>query len=156
MTTSRTDWAMRGSRRKARAMFVSGPMGTRVISPGEAMSFSMITSTACESIAFICGCGNCNPPSPLSPCTCSAYIGWRTSGRLLPRATGISVRPANSSSASALYVVRSTLTLPPTVVMASSRTSGEDRARKSARASSMPGSVSSIIRCICTHLFLFY
>ena len=40
------------------------------------------------------------------------------------------------------WVASSTDTLPPTVVMASTETSGDEKASSSASASSMPGSVS--------------
>jgi len=67
-------------------------------------------------------------------------------GRSAPAATGISVRPATSSSRSALGSVSSSGTLPATGVRASTFSSGEFSARKMASASSVPGSVSIMTR----------
>ena len=47
ITRSRAHSTMRGSRRTARAMLVSGPTATSVISPGAARRVSMMKSTAC-------------------------------------------------------------------------------------------------------------
>ena len=65
-------------------------------------------------------------------------------GCVAPLATGMSARPAMSSSVNALWVATSTAQLPNTVVSAATSSSGEARARKIATASSMPGSVSMI------------
>ena len=54
-TTSRARHAIRGSLRTAIAMFVSGPMGTIVISPGADITISIITSTACSATARTAG-----------------------------------------------------------------------------------------------------
>jgi hypothetical protein len=79
---------------------------------------------------------------PLSPWTYSATYCSRTSGRSAPAATGISVRPVNSSSLSAFVVVFSSVWLPATVVMPRTSTSGLASASRSAIASSCPGSQS--------------
>ncbi len=59
-----------------------------------------------------------------------------------PAATGMSVRPASSSTLSALRVVFSSVWLPATVVTPRSSTSGEASASRIAIASSWPGSQS--------------
>src|ERR1700736_922773 len=59
----------------------------------------------------------------------------------------MSVRPAISRSFSALGRVEESGTLPETGVMASILSSGERTARKMAMASSIPGSVSIMMRC---------
>src|ERR1700681_2373780 len=59
----------------------------------------------------------------------------------------MSVRPAISRSFSALGRVEESGTLPETGVMASILSSGERTARKMAIASSIPGSVSIMMRC---------
>ena len=86
--------------------------------------------------------GSVGPSIPLSPWTYSATNGSRTNGRAAPAATGTSVRPANSSSFSALTVVFSSVWLPWTVVTPTSSTSGLASASRSAIASSWPGSQS--------------
>ena len=76
------------------------------------------------------------PSSPLSPCTYSATYGSRTSGRSAPAATGMSPRPANSSTRRAFAVVFSSVWLPATVVTPSRSTSGLASASRIAIASS--------------------
>ena len=60
----------------------------------------------------------------------------------LAAATGMSVRPASSSTFSAFVVVFSSVWLPPTVVIPRTSTSGEASASRIAIASSWPGSQS--------------
>src|SRR6267378_52698 len=67
-------------------------------------------------------------------------------GALAPAATGMLVRPAISTSRSALGRVKSNGTFPATGVMASIVNSGERIASSNARASSTPGSVSMMTR----------
>ena len=68
----------------------------------------------------------------------------RTGGRR-PAYTGMSVRPASSSTRRALAVVLSSVWLPETVVTPTSSTSGEASASRSAIASSWPGSQSRMM-----------
>ena len=123
-------------RSRRSAMFVSGPVGMRVTGSGLAASFSIIRSTACSVTGSCCGGGRNGPSSPLSPWTWSATFGSRVRGRSAPAATGMSARPARSSTRSAFAVVFASVWFPWTVVTASSSTSGLARASSSAIASS--------------------
>ena len=89
--------------------------------------------------------GRSGPSSPDSPCTCAATSRLRTNGRSAPAYTGISVRPASSSTRRALAVVLSSVWLPETVVTPTSSISGEASASRSAIASSWPGSQSRMM-----------
>ena len=71
-----------------------------------------------------------------------ALLASLMSGFAAPAATGTSSAPMYSMSLRAFELAFSRLTFPATVVKASTRSSGEDRARMRARASSTPGSVS--------------
>ena len=135
-------------------MFVSGPVGTSVTGSSEARTMSAMKSTACRESGFVVGAGNAGPSIPLLPCTYSAMNGSRTMGTAAPAATGISVRPVNSSSFSALTVVFSSVWLPWTVVTPTSSTSGLPSASSSAIASSWPGSQSSRMRVAQAYLEL--
>ena len=67
----------------------------------------------------------------------------RTSGAAAPAATGTSVRSSSASIRSVLRVVSRSPTLPPTVVIPRTSSSGRASARVIASASSWPGSQSS-------------
>src|SRR6516165_1246987 len=123
-------------------MLVSGPVATRVTAPGAAEISPMRKSTACASTARRRGAGSLAAPRPDSPCTSRASWNGRSSGAGLPAATGTPGRPRNSSTASALAVVRSRPTLPATVVTPHSSRPGCPQAKAIANASSMPGSQS--------------
>ncbi len=116
ITRSATWLVSAGCRRTASAMLVSGPVATRVISPGDAPMVSMISSVACLSSDRARGGGSRAWPSPDSPCTSRASLWGRSSGTGLPAATGTSWQSANSSTLSALAVVSARPTFPATVV----------------------------------------
>ena len=128
-TISRTFSVSRGSSRIARAMLVSGPTGTRVISPGAAITVRTMNSAALWSTALFVGAAMPALPWPSAPWTKSTGPPYEaTSGVLAPRATGMSERPASSSNASALYVVVSVVAFPKIVVSPTTSSSGDDSA----------------------------
>ena len=147
-TTSRTRSAIRGSFRTAMAMFVSGPIGTRVISPGADITMSTITSTACSGTGRTDGSPHSWPSSPPLPWMSSAVKSGRTSGAAQPAATGTSWMPASVHTRKALSVVSARGWFPATVVIAASETSGVPCASRIAIASSWPGSQSRMIRLV--------
>ena len=102
-------------------------------------------STACSPSGSCRAGGSVGPSRPLSPWTCEATVSSRASGRSAPAATGMSVRPARSSTRSAFAVVFSSVWLPWTVVTPRTSTSGLASASSSAIASSCPGSQSRMI-----------
>ena len=136
-----------GSRRIAVAIFVSGPVGTIVMSPSEFMSRSMSRSTPCCATGSISGSGTSGPSIPDSPWILAAWLAGRTSGRSMPLATGTSRIFASEHTFKALRVVLSSDWLPATVVIASRSMSGWWAASRMAMASSWPGSQSRIILC---------
>src|SRR5690554_1753748 len=143
MTKEAAHSAMRGSWRRASAIFVMGPTATRWISPGDACRVLMIRSTAWAPSRGSVASGRMTSPSPPTPCTSAAFLASRTRGSAAPAATGTSVNPRYSRSSSALRVVFSSATFPPTVVTATRSSSGSPWASASARASSSPGSQSN-------------
>ena len=71
--------------RMAIAMLVSGPVGTRVMSPSDAMSVSMMKAIACLSSMVRVSSSNFGPSSPESPWTRSSTgRGSMTIGTLMP------------------------------------------------------------------------
>ena len=112
------------------------------------MIVSMIQSTAWPGTGLVVGFGRPEPSRPVLPCTASAVTSGRTSGRIDPWTTGMSVRPASSHSFSALAVVSDSGTLPATVVRPAISSSGEPIASRMAMASSCPGSVSMMMRLV--------
>ncbi len=139
--------ASSGAWAKARAGLVKGPSRQSVTDASSAAaSVSSRKATAWRGCATRRGGFRATPSSPSGPQMNSAVRSGRSSGRLAPRNTGMSGRPASSRRRSALVVVRSTGTLPATVVMPRrSRRSGSARASRMAMASSWPGSVSMMI-----------
>src|SRR5690349_23023572 len=132
--------ASSGRTAKSNAMLVSGPVATRVTVSRCRISVSRSMALGCGALA---GGGSRIPPSPVSPWTCSAYRSCGcTNDRPAPAATGMSRRPASSSTWSALRVVVSRPALPPTVVTARSSYPGVAHATRIATMSSIPGSQS--------------
>ena len=140
------------SRRIAVAMLVSGPSATTVsarprrrasstrwpaasrFAPGAAIG----KRGAPEGVRIVV-----MPPSPSEPCTLRAVCRRRSSGAAAPIAsTGTASGAMSVSRRRALAVPWRTGTLPATVVMSSTESSGERSASIKARASSIPGSVS--------------
>src|SRR5215472_12974390 len=142
ITKSATWLASAGCRRTASAMLVSGPVATRVISPGAAATVSMIRSVASASTGRPCAGGRRAWPRPPWPWTSRASTWGRSNGAALPAASGTSGRPAKSSTLSAFAVVWARPTLPATVVTPRTSRPGWPQANASASASSMPGSQS--------------
>ena len=134
-----------GCSEKRSPMFVSGPVGTSVSLPSRARSSWAMKSTACCGCTAPFGGGRSGPSSPDSPWTCAATSSSRMNGRSAPAYTGMSPRPANSSTRSAFAVVLSRVWFPETVVTATSSISGEARASRIAIASSWPGSQSRMM-----------
>ena len=130
-----------GWRASRSATFVSGPVATSVAPSIR----SARKSTACCGEGSACGGGRSGPSRPVSPCTSAATRGSRTSGRPAPAATGMSPRPASSSTRIAFAVVFSSVWLPATVVTPRSSSSSLPSASSIAIASSWPGSQSSRI-----------
>ena len=97
------------------ATFVSGPVGDE---DGARRRVRRAGRRRARRPGSRVGGGRSGPSSPVSPCTSAATRSVRTSGRSAPCATGISVRPASSSTRSALAVVFATVWLPATVVTA--------------------------------------
>ena len=127
------------------AILVSGPVGTSVISPSDAISVSMIYSTACLSSAFFLRGANTGPSSPVSPCMSSAITCLsRIIGCPHPAYTGIS-SPRYWHTFNALAVVFSNVWFPATTVMPNKSICGLLAASIMATASSWPGSQSKII-----------
>ncbi len=87
MSTIRSGRAS-GASASSSAMFVSGPVGTSVTAPCRSRIVCARNQTACCSSGRPCAGGNSGPSRPLSPCTCAATEGSRTSGRSAPAATG--------------------------------------------------------------------
>src|SRR5216683_2959766 len=97
-----------------------------------------------ESTLHLLG-GNSTLPSPFLPCQNSAVISFWNRGCCAPAATGMSHRFASETMRSAFSRPIAAVTFPGTTVIARTSNSGELSARISARASSVPGSVSKII-----------
>src|SRR2546430_1512569 len=110
-TTSLVHVLMRGSRRKANARLVSGPVHTTLISPGSASNRSTRYPGASSS-ALRCETGNRAPPSPSTPCQYTASTNGASSGQSAPATTGTSVAPSQSSTRSVFAVASSSPTLP--------------------------------------------
>ena len=83
--------------------------------------------------------------NPFLPCQNSAVISFWKRGCCAPAATGISHRFASETMRSAFSRPMAAVTFPGTTVIARTSRSGELSASISARASSLPGSVSKII-----------
>ena len=97
------------------AVQISGPSGQSVMPSGPAARHvSTMKSTAWPSASAIPGGGRSQPSSPVLPCTDSAVTSGRSSGPGQPAKTGMSVRPASSTSRRALAAVSSSGTLPAT------------------------------------------
>ena len=124
------------------AMLVSGPTGMSVIPRSESSSVRARKETAPSSCGCMTGSSNSGPSSPVDPCTYSAVTRLRSNGTSDPTATGTSVLPISSSTASALRVVFSTVVFPATVVTPRRSISGLAAANMRAMASSWPGSQS--------------
>ena len=105
-------------------MLVSGPVGISVTGPGAASSVARRNASAPSGRTSERGSGRSAPSSPLSPWTSSAISSGRASGAAAPAATGTSVRPSSARTRSVLRVVSRRPTLPPTVVMPSTSSSG--------------------------------
>ena len=137
---------MSGALWNALAIFVKGPRGHKVIDLGSfSRRVSIIKSTACFDLFFEIGSFSSGPSNPVAPCTYSAVTNGRKSGASQPAKTPISCRSANSVTIRAFFVVKLNGTFPATVVIPRISSSGLDRARRIATASSWPGSVSMII-----------
>ena len=121
-----------------------GPSASTRSRPVHSSERSRIRSTAeVRTTAEPSGCSPMSP-TPSVPCTCGAPPRKvPTSGSAAPSATGMSVRPASSSSARVLSAARPAETLPETVPMPTTSTAGSARTYASARASSMPVSQST-------------
>ena len=141
-TTRSIRGATSGQRASSSATLVSGPVGIRVTGSGAASRRSARKSTAWAATGAVTASGRSGPSSPDAPWTSSAAWASRTSGRSAPAATGMSERPASSSTRSAFAVVLASDVLPCTVLTPSSSTSGLASASSSAIASSWPGSQS--------------
>ena len=147
MITSLSTFSGRaGSARIATAMFVSGPIATRVSSLPSSSAFSSMISTALLGSVTKVGSGSVVSPSPVFPWNSSAWPSFLISGTTAPAHTGTSVTPRNSRSCFAFLWPLAWLTFPATVVTASTLSSGLLKARMKAKASSMPGSVSRMMR----------
>ncbi|MEI2703897.1 MAG: hypothetical protein V9E89_01240 [Ilumatobacteraceae bacterium] len=110
-------------------MLVSGPMGTRVISPGAVITVSTMNEAASPSTVEVTGGSRKVLPMPSSPWTNATGPRYGiASGASAPRATGMSARPAISSSLRALRVVTSVWALPKMVVRPTTHSSGDSRA----------------------------
>src|SRR5687768_10584790 len=130
---------------RASARLVCGPSSTTVWLLGwAAVRISISASTAGPRLPFGPS-GMVAPPMPFWPWMSSMVLHVPASGFSAPRKTGICGLPARAISADALRVVRLMPTLPATVVIARTSTSGDAQARKMASASSIPGSVSMMI-----------
>ena len=125
-------------------MFVSGPMGAMATGSGCSRSNRAISATAPSGCTDVSVGGSWVVPMPPSPCTSVARTTSPTSGVAAPSATGMSSRPKACISRSAFSVQWRTSALPPTVVTASTWSSGRASARPIASASSRPGSLSMI------------
>src|SRR6266851_6141085 len=139
--------ASSGAWAKASAGLVKGPSRHSVRAPSSAAaSVSSRKATAWRGCAAMVGGFSSAPARPSPPQMNSAVRNVRSRGLLAPRKTGTSGRPASSTRRNALAVVRSTGTLPATVVMPRrSRCATSARASRMATASSWPGSVSMMI-----------
>lgn len=146
MIASLTAWTMRGSLRMATATLLRGPMHASVISPGADEIFSIRKSTLCSDTGFTLDAGSLAYPTPTAPCVSGASSDGCTSGNAKPRATGMLVARASSSTPSALASACSTEQFPCTTLTPSTVTSGEASASRMARESSIPGSVSNRMR----------
>src|SRR5688500_366980 len=136
---------MSGCCSRASARLVCGPSSTMVWLLGWAAErISISASTAGPRLPFGPS-GMVAPPMPFCPWMSSIVLHVPASGFSAPRKTGICGLPARAISADALRVVRLMPTLPATVVIARTSTSGDAQARKMASASSIPGSVSMMI-----------
>ena len=86
----------RGSSRNASATLVSGPIATRVISPGRAMTIRTMSSAARPPSGSLASSSGANSPCPSCP---SQYTGTRpSSGFSAPIAIGIPAAPRSASS----------------------------------------------------------
>ena len=126
MTSSLTASAKCGSLRMAMAIFVIGPMGKMLISPGSARTRSIRIIHRMLPDRFDPGLGQLRVSQPgfrhgRGPRR--AVVG--RAGTTLPRATGMWLACASSSTESALRVAFSRVTFPCVVVNASSWISGE-------------------------------
>ena len=160
-TIRRTASATRGSSSSAVATLVSGPTGTRVTSPGEAMTVSTMSSAARpgRTASRDVGRGTSRHSSWASGSSRRARrkavtsARSRISARAAPAWTGTSGRPSASRAASVEGTASSSSTFPWTTVSASRESSGLPSAKAMASTSStsapgMPalGSVSRITR----------
>ena len=145
-----------GSRRIAVAMLVRGPSATTVSTRPRRRASSTRRPAASRS-ALGSAIGNRGapdgvrdllmPPSPSEPCTLRAVRRRRFRGVDAPIASsGTDSGEMRVNRRRALSVPWRTGTLPATVVMSSTESSGERSASISARASSIPGSVSMATR----------
>ena len=145
MTISAIRWCASGNCLTTSAIFVSGPVATKVIGSPACRSTSSINCNAVRCDCERLGSNANGPASPLSPCITAAVDSFRMSGPSRPAATGMSARPSRSRTLSALRVVCSKVTLPATVVTPRSSISGLAQASMIAMASSWPGSQSKTI-----------
>ena len=129
---------------KSRARLVSGPMGTRVTFSSLRSNTRRMASTAWSFTGCTVTSSKAKPSIPDSPWVSPASYCMPVSDREAPAATGT---PAfhRVIRRRALWVVFSTLTLPDTVVISWTSSSGLNMAMAMAAASSMPGSVSIMI-----------
>ena len=156
ITSRRTRRMASGSRRIAVAMLVSGPSATTLsVRPRRRASSTRRPAASRSALGAAIGKRGApdgvrnllRPPSPSEPCTLRAVCRRRFSGAAAPIATGgIASGAIKVSRRRALSVPWRTGTLPATVVMSSTESSGERSASISARASSIPGSVSMATR----------
>ena len=143
MSTTRSIFAAAsGCASRRRATFVSGPSATSVTARSEASIFAARKSFACSGTGSALGGGRSTPSSPVSPWASAATTSSPMRGPSAPAATGISVRPASSRTRSAFAVVLSSVWFPATAVTPRTSSSGLPSARRSASASSWPGSQS--------------
>ncbi len=133
-----------GCVRSSRAMFVSGAVGMSVTGLGEARISRRSSVTASTSTGRRAGAGSPRSPIPSAPWTWLAVRTGSISGRSAPRATGMSLAPACSSTVSVLRTTPSTSVFPATQVTARTSRPGCRTANSRARASSTPVSQSMI------------
>ena len=126
-----------GCVRSSSAMLVSGPTGTSVTRSPCSRRIRAISSTACSGASGMSSpLGSSAPSSADSPCTVGAVRRPPSSGPGAPAATGTPWMPASAHVARALRVVRSSVPLPATVVIASRSISSLPAARMIATMSS--------------------
>ena len=127
-------------------MLVRGPSGHRVtVWAGSRRRVSIMKSTACWGCSAMVGSASCGPFRPVCPCTYSAVTSLRFIGRSQPAKTRVWGFPASSQMIRLFFSVKCKGTLPATAVTPRTSSSGLASARRMAKASSCPGSVSMMI-----------